>query len=276
MVDVNGLAFHVVEAGPADGRPVLMLHGFPEFWWAWRKQIDALAGAGFRVCVPDMRGYNLSDAPPEVEDYALDVLAADVAGLATALGHDRFDLVAHDWGAVVAWWTAVQYSDRLSRMVVMDGPHPDVWRGQALRHPTQALRSTYAMFFQLPWLPEAALSAFDFAGLRKMMSGSAGEGTFTEFELDRYVEAWDRPGRLTAMLNYYRALRRREPGEGNRVTAPTLILWGSEDSALEEHVARASLEQCDDGRLEVLDGASHWLHLEEPEKVSALMLSHLA
>lgn len=274
MVDVNGLALHVVEAGPVDGRPVMMLHGFPEFWWAWRKQIDALAEAGFRVIAPDMRGYNLSDAPQQIEDYALDTLAADVAGVATALGHDRFDLVAHDWGAVVAWWTAVKYPGRVSRMVVMDGPHPDVW-DEARRHLTQALRSTYAMFFQLPWLPEATLSAFDFAGLRKMMSGTAAEGTFSDEDLDRYVEAWDRPDRLTAMLNYYRAFRQRESGKGNRVTVPTLILWGSEDSAVEERVARASLEQCDDCRLEVLEGASHWLHLEQPVRVNQLILSHL-
>lgn len=271
---VNGVNLHVVEAGPADGRPLILLHGFPEFWWAWRKLIPPLAEAGFRVIVPDMRGYNLSEAPHRLADYHLDLLADDVTALASALGHDRFDLVAHDWGGVVAWWVAVRAPARVRRLVIMDAPHPDVFVGQILRHPTQALRSTYAMFFQFPLLPEATLGAFRFAGLRKMMAGTAREDAFDDGDLDHYVEAWERPGRFTAMLNYYRAVRLRKRGK-SRVTPPTLVLWGAEDSALELSVARASLKLCDDARLEVLADASHWLHLEEPDWVAGLVLDHL-
>ena len=272
---VNGVNLHVVEAGPAGGRPLILLHGFPEFWWAWRRQIQPLADAGFRVIVPDMRGYNLSEAPQRLADYHLDVLASDVTALASALGHDRFDLVGHDWGGVVAWWVAVRAPSRVRRLVIMDAPHPDVFAGQILRHPTQALRSAYAMFFQLPWLPEATLGAFRFAGLRKMMAATARDGAFEDGDLDHYVRAWERPRRFTAMLNYYRALRRRKPHGKSRVTPPTLVLWGAEDSALEVGVARESVKLCGDARLEVLPDATHWLHLEEPEWVVDLILDHL-
>lgn len=272
---VNTIELHVVEAGPQDGRPVMLLHGFPEFWWGWRKQIQPLADAGYRVIVPDMRGYNLSDAPVGASAYQIDLLAADVVDLATALGVERFDLVAHDWGGVVAWWVAARHAERLNRLVIMDAPHPDVWPRQMLKRPTQALRSTYAMFFQLPLAPEAMLSALDYTGLRMMMQGSAKPGTFQREEFARYAQAWRRPGHLTAMLNYYRALRQGRSRGSTRNRVHTLILWGANDAALETQVARASLEQCDHGRLEILPDATHWLHLEHPERVTALILHHL-
>jgi pimeloyl-ACP methyl ester carboxylesterase len=151
--------------------------------------------------------------------------------------------------------------------VVVAGPHPDVLLRQALAHPTQALRSSYAGFFQLPWLPEAVLGAFDFATLRRTMRRSAPPGTFEAGALDRYADAWRRPRRLTTMLNWYRALRLRRGGEPARLTPPVLILWGGRDRFLETHLAEAGLALCDDGRLVVVDDASHWLHLEAPARV---------
>ena len=275
QVRANGIGLHVVEAGPADGQPLLLLHGFPEYWWAWRKQIQPLADAGFRVIVPDLRGYNLSEAPEDLASYDLDVLAADVVALAEALGVRRFDLVGHDWGGVIAWWVAARHADHVERLVILDAPHPEVWGAQALKHPTQALRSSYAMFFQLPWLPEAVFGSFDYAGLRTMMQSSAAPSAFEPGALDRYVQAWQRPGRFTAMLNYYRALRHRKSGGSARIVVPTRILWGGKDSFLESHVARASLEQCEQGALEILEDATHWLHLEQPERVTERILDHL-
>lgn len=273
---VNGIRLHAIEAGRADAPLVILLHGFPEFWWAWRHQIAPLAAAGLRVVVPDLRGYNASDAPQEVSAYRLDTLAADVVALADACGAGRFRLVGHDWGAVIAWQVAARHPERLERVVAMDGPHPDVWAAQALRHPTQALRSTYVAFFQLPWLPEATLGAFDFAALRTMVQASARPGAFEPGALDRYVAAWSQPGRFTAMLNYYRALCEREtPAELARIAPPTLVLWAGGDSFLERHVAEASLALCDDGRLVVVEEASHWLHLEQPERVNAELIGFL-
>jgi len=272
---VNTIDLHVVQAGPQDGRPVILLHGFPEFWWAWRKQIQPMADAGFRVIVPDMRGYNLSDAPMGVSAYGIDLLAKDVIDLARSLEIDRFDLVGHDWGGVVAWWVAARHANRLNRLVILDAPHPQAWGLQSLKHPTQALRSSYAMFFQVPLVPEATLGALDFKGLRTMMQVSARPGTFGRDEIKRYVAAWQRPNHFTAMLNYYRALRQPRSGGSARNPVHTLVLWGGQDSFLEQHLARASLEHCDNARLEVLPDATHWLHLEHPDRVTALIRHHL-
>ena len=273
---VNGVSLHVVEAG-REGDPLLiLLHGFPEFWWAWRKQITPLAEAGYHVVVPDQRGYNTSDRPQAVSDYHLDTLASDVVALAGAYGADRFDLVGHDWGAVIGWWVAATYPERLKRVVLMDGPHPDVWGRQALKHPTQALKSTYVAFFQLPWVPEATLGSFDFAGLKAMIQGSAKKDTFEPGALERYAEAWGHEGSITGMLNYYRALREREVGgDPARLTSPTLILWAGEDVFLERHVAEAGLALCDRGTLEFVEDASHWLHIEQPDRINARIIAWL-
>ena len=255
---------------------MVLLHGFPDFWWGWRHQIAPLADAGHHVVVPDLRGYNTSSAPQDVGAYRLDVLARDVVGLADAFGAERIDLVGHDWGAVIAWEFAARHPERLDRLVVLDGAHPDTMLRQVLRHPTQGLRTAYAGFFQLPWLPEAALRAFGFTGLRTAMRRSAREGTFEPGALDRYAAAWSQPGSLTAMLNYYRALRLRRPGwSPARNPRPTLVLWGEHDDFLEQHVARESLGRCADGRLVVIEDAGHWPHLEQPDLVTAEILRFL-
>ena len=267
---VNGLSLHVVEAGPANGPLLILLHGFPEFWWAWRYQITPLAEAGYHVVVPDMRGYNSSDAPKDVSLYILDTLVADVMALADQYEAGPFYLVGHDWGGIVAWGVGAKHSNRLKRLIIMDAPHPDLWAHQALTHPSQALRSTYVALFQLPWLPEATLGALDFAGLRAMIEDTARPDALKPGEMEHYTEAWAHPGSLTAMLNYYRALReRKKPDQPARIQCPTLVLWGEKDIFLEHHVALAGLEQCDNGQLSIIQGATHWLHLEEPERVNA-------
>jgi len=273
---INGLSFHLVEAGEPGQPLVILLHGFPEFWWAWRHQITPLAEAGYHVVVPDQRGYNTTEAPQDVAAYAIDFLAADVVAIADAYGAGRFHLVGHDWGAVIGWWVAAKYPQRLERVALIDGPHPDVWARQALKHPTQALRSTYVAFFQLPWVPEATLGGFGFAGLKAMMQGSARPDTFEPGAFDHYVHAWAHPGSLSAMLNYYRAMRNRTRGdEPARITPPILILWAGEDAALERHVAEACLTLCDRGELEFIEGASHWVHLERPAQVNQRVIAWL-
>jgi pimeloyl-ACP methyl ester carboxylesterase len=276
VVHANGIGMHLVEAGSVDGPALILLHGFPEFWWAWRKLIDPLAAAGFRVIAPDLRGYNLTDAPEGVDAYQLDVLVNDVLGLAEALGLQRFHLAGHDWGGVIAWQTATRSPERLERLVVMDAPHPGVWLRQAVRHPTQAFRSSYAMFFQLPLAPEAALRAFDHAAMQALLATSSRPGTFEAADLKQYARSWSRPGRMTAMLNYYRALiRRSRPEAAGRIAPETLLIWAEKDVALELHMAEASLEQCDRGRLQIIKNASHWLHLEEPAVIAEELAAFL-
>src|SRR5690606_24428568 len=224
---VNGVSLHIVEAGPQDGPLVILLHGFPEFWWGWRHQISPLADAGYHLVAPDMRGYNRSERPAGIDAYRLETLTADVLGLADSFGANRFRLVGHDWGGVVAWDLAASHPGRLERLAVRNGPHPDLWFQVMKRSATQAFRSSYASGFRV---------------LRAMLERSSRNGTFTPDDLDRYVEAWSHPGALTAMLNYYRALRKRRlPSEPRRIRTPTLILWGEKDVALETGVAEAAL-----------------------------------
>lgn len=266
---INGVSLHIVEAGDAGDPVVILIHGFPEFWWAWRHQITPLANAGYHVIVPDMRGYNQSDAPPEISAYTLDTLASDVIALADAYGAERFHVVGHDWGAVIGWWVVAHYPDRIHRAVLMDGPHPGVMRKQALKHPSQALRSIYVAYFQLPWLPEAMLSRNNFAALKSKIKETAKPGAFEEGSLERYAEAWKHPGSLTAMLNYYRALRYKPRSKMSvRVVTPTLILWADDDAFLEHHVAEASLKLCESGQLEFIKDVTHWLHLEKPALIN--------
>lgn len=275
FVTANGVRLHVVEAGSPSGAPVILLHGFPEFWWAWRKQIGPLAAAGYRVIVPDMRGYHLSDKPAGIGAYHLDLLADDVVALADAIGIGRFHLVAHDWGGVVAWWVAARHAPRIERLVVMDAPHPDSWARAMRRDPAQALRSTYVLLFQLPRLPETLLGSFRFKGLRRLMTMSARPDAFSPGEMERYVSAWSQPGALTAMLNYYRALRRRHASTPPaRITPPTLILWGENDTALGRPIAEEAVALCNRGSLRIIPGTSHWLHAEKPEAVTHAVLEH--
>ncbi|AYV48565.1 alpha/beta hydrolase [Caulobacter flavus] len=273
---VNGLDLVVVEAGPADGAPVILLHGFPEFWWGWRRQIAALAQAGYRVIAPNLRGYAGSAAPKPVASYHLDILAADVLGLAKACGVSRFDLVAHDWGAVIAWRVLNLYPDLVARAVLMDGPHPDQLAAYAAAHPRQAARSAYVAMFQPPVLPELALRAFGYAALKASLRGSARPGTFSDRDLATYEWTWAQPGALSAMLNYYRALRlRRAQARPPAITTPVLVLWGQGDAFLEPGLARAALSLCQAGRLIVVPQAGHWLHLEQPAAVNAAILEFL-
>jgi pimeloyl-ACP methyl ester carboxylesterase len=267
------ISLNLVEAGPKTGPAVFLLHGFPEFWWAWRHQIGPLAAAGFRVIAPDLRGYNKSDAPLDVSMYRRDRLAADIIALADALGIDRFDLVGHDWGGGVAWHVVAAHGERIRRLLIMDMPHPEVMPGFAMRHPTQLLRSSYMAAFQTPLLPEAVLSAGDFFLLRRALADSARDaGVFPSDVLDCYAEAWREPRTITPMLNYYRALMVPGAGPVGRITLPTLILWGGRDQALDNRLARESAAMCDNATVEVFENATHWLHHEEPDAVAEVML----
>jgi pimeloyl-ACP methyl ester carboxylesterase len=268
---VNGIALHCIEAGPEDGPLVILLHGFPEFWWGWRYQIGPLAEAGFRVLAPDQRGYNLSDKTEGKNAYDLDTLAGDVVGLCDALGRKSCHVVGHDWGGLVAWWTATRHPDRVGKLVALNAPHPAIVGPYLRSHPRQMLRSLYAGFFQIPRLPEATLSADGYRSLRRALLNSSRKGTFSEADLALYQETWSRPGALTAMLNWYRALPGFIPEDRSklRVSMPVLIVWGMRDDFMERGMAEASLALCDQGRIRWFEDATHWVHLEEAQALQA-------
>ncbi|MBT2327055.1 alpha/beta hydrolase [Variovorax paradoxus] len=273
-ISANGLSFHVAVAGPREGPLVMLLHGFPEFWYGWRHQVDALAGAGYRVAMPDQRGYGASDKPKGVHNYALDILADDVAAMAIALGAGRFAVVGHDWGGMVAWQLASRNSEDLIGAAILNAPHPATFASYALTHPLQAMRSAYVALFQLPWVPETLLSARNCSALALALTSTSRPDTFDDAELDQYRAAWSIDGALTCMLNWYRAMPIARTSAA-RIRVPVRIIWGDRDSALEKGLAGAGAACCDDAQVLHLRDATHWVHHEEVAAVNAALVDFL-
>ncbi len=270
----NGaIELHAVAAGPPDGPVVVLLHGFPEFWYSWHKQIEPLASAGFRVIVPDQRGYNKSSKPRGAASYALSELISDVLAIADQLGHERIFLAGHDWGAAVAWSVAILHPKRVAKLAILNVPHPSVMRRFLKSNGRQLRRSWYMFFFQLPFIPEAAFSAFNFRlGVRSLVRSSR-PNTFSDEDLAQYRAAWSQPGALTGMINWYRAaFRYRGKFPDSTVHVPTRILWGQRDAFLLSEMAHDSLRYCDSAELYTFANASHWLQHEEPARVSELLI----
>jgi pimeloyl-ACP methyl ester carboxylesterase len=276
-VRTNGITLHVVQCGPPTGPLVVLLHGFPEFWYSWRKQIPVLAEAGYRVWAPDQRGYNLSEKPKGVANYQIDRLGADILGLLDAAGQAKAVIIGHDWGAAVAWWLAARHPARVAQVGILNVPHPAVL-GRAMRKtPRQLLKSWYIFFFQLPVLPEKMFRRKEYKFGRGSLRGTSHPDTFSSYDLQQYVKAWAQPGAVTAMINWYRAAFRnsRRVGDLGRITVPVRILWGQQDTFLEPELGRLSLAMCDRGELTYFKEATHWLHQEEPAAVNKLLLDFL-
>ena len=281
VVNVNGIALHVVLAGPPSGKPLIFLHGFPEFWFAWRHQIDHFVSLGYRVIIPDQRGYNLSDKPAGIASYSIDLLARDIVGVLNTMTDSKAFVVGHDWGAAVAWYLAACYSERVSRTAMLSVPHPRIFIRNLLMNPAQLRRSWYILFFQLPWLPECILRRRDWALLVGALRNTSPPGVFSDSDLEQYKKSWAREGALTAMLNWYRAALLSpstfalDP-KASRVKVPMLLIWGKNDQFAGEAMARESLQYCDDGHLEVFETASHWVQHEEPTRVNTLLSQFFA
>ena len=278
---VGDVRLHYAEAGEGQ-RLVILLHGFPECWYSWRHQLVAL-GERFRVVAPDMRGYNLSDKPPRVEDYRVGRLVDDVTGLIRHLGAREAAVVGHDWGAVVAWAVAQHYPDYVSKLAALQVPPAAVWRKNlSLR---QLLRSWYMFFFQLPAIPEWWISREDFAGLEKMFRKTARPGTFGDEDIRVLKSAMREPGALTAAVNYYRAnfgsfLGRRLRAGGytkqERVRVPTLFIYGERDFAIVPETVEGVSAYVNAPYTEVrLAKSNHWVQQEYPAEVNAALSSFL-
>ncbi len=275
FIETNGIRLHVVLAGSPGGRPAVLLHGFPEFWFGWRHQIPALAAAGFRVIVPDQRGYNLSEKPRGIHAYRMQALLGDVIGVLDHFGYEKAALVGHDWGAAVAWSTAAAFPQRLECLGILNVPHPAVMWDFLRTSPRQMLKSWYIGFFQIPGLADWLLRIGDYAAARRLLAASGRHGTFTDAEIDEYKQAWAQPGALTAMINWYRAALRERPTSSTdiQVHVPALILWGKKDVALSAKMAEASLGLCDDGQLVFFEAATHWVQHDEADDVNRLLIT---
>ena len=277
MIHANGIDFELAETGSGD-RLALCLHGFPELNFSWRYQMPLLAARGWRVWAPNLRGYGASSRPDGVRAYGLDHLLDDVAALIDASGAREVMIVAHDWGAIIAWAFAIRKLRPIRQLVIMNVPHPMV-AVREIRRWEQLKRSWYVFFFQLPWLPEWAFGRNHAAAIRKAFVGMAVDKTrFPPAVLDIYASAAQRPGALRAMINFYRALLRYprvvDLGDG-RVDVPVLMVWGEEDSALGIGCTRGTEAWVDDLTLKRLPGVSHWVQQEAPEAVNALLAEWL-
>ena len=287
-IDVGEVTLHVAEARPrredgsvADGTEdmpesvplVVFMHGYPELWWSWRHQLRAFADAGFWAVAPDMRGYNESDRPEAVSAYEVERLAGDIDGLVKALGRKTAIIVGHDWGGMAAWHVAMLFPELVTRLAILNVPHPEQMTRGLLR-PQQLVKSWYIFFFQLPFgIPEKALAADDFAVLRKTFAVDG----FTADEIEPYVTAMRVPGAITAAMSWYRAAIRRtlmlRGPKTTRIDAPVLVIWGDQDRHLGKEMSEPDPKWVPNARIEHIKEASHWVQNAAPERVSELLLA---
>ena len=274
MIEANGLAFMVDEAGDGD-KVALLLHGFPESRFSWRHQIPMLAALGWRVIAPDLRGYGQSERPGRKQDYGIDHLVDDVAGLFEAAGARRRLLIGHDWGAAIAWACALDRRPPLDGLVIMNVPHPAVLARVMRSSWRQPLRSWYMGFFQLPRLPEALMTANRARAIGRAFTGMAvDKSRFPPEVTDVYRANALIPGAMTAMINYYRAntgLLARWGASPPVIETPTLMIWGEADAALGIENTEGYGGLVPDFELHRLPGVSHWVQQEAPERVNAIL-----
>jgi pimeloyl-ACP methyl ester carboxylesterase len=273
---VGDQSLHYVEAG--DGPLVVLLHGFPEFWFGWRLQIQPLVAAGHRVVVPDTRGINLSSKPEGFEAYGVDLLADDIAGFIGELGAESAHLVGHDWGGSIAWTVAMNHPEVVDRLAILNAAHPRRL-SEGLKNPNQLRKSWYFFFFATPGLPEEVVPARDWHFFRHFLHEA--NPPYTDQEMDRYIEAWSQPGAAAGMIDYYRASVRQSQKEAaaklRPLPAPTLVIWGERDSYLGEDLAEPHHDDVPNLKgVERLADASHWVHHDAAERVNQLLIEFFA
>ncbi|XP_067131138.1 AB hydrolase superfamily protein YfhM-like isoform X1 [Centruroides vittatus] len=268
----QGIRLHYVEAGDRNKPLVLLLHGFPDFWYSWRHQIPRLAQKYWVVAV-DLRGYGESDHPSDVKAYIIKELYEDANELITSFGRDSAIVIGHDWGGVIAWYLTILHPEKVKKLIVINSPHPRAFSSVFRRSLKQFLMSWYMFFFQLPFLPEVYIRANNLSVLSKIYQGK-NKNHFTAEELECYKHVFSQPGALTPPLNYYRAnLKSLDKNEKDvtgkdKLDTPTLIVWGDRDIALSTDLVKASIKHCNNLKIEMIEGASHWVHHERPETVN--------
>ncbi len=271
----NGIRMHYVTQGK--GPLVVLLHGFPEFWYSWRHQIPFLAEHGYRVVAPDLRGYNDTDKPKT--GYDVPTLLRDIEGLIKGLGEEQATIVGHDWGGALAWSFAIYYPQMTHKLIVLNAPHPQAML-RDLRTLKQLRKSWYFFVFQIPWLPEYMLSRDNANSVGRMLNGSAVQKAAFPPEVTAiYRKAISKPGAMTAALNYYRQLFRPLPGRSTPpeapITAPTLLIWGEQDIALDIALTHGLEQWVEHLQIQYVPDSGHWVQQEQPEEVNQLMLDFL-
>lgn len=274
---IGGVRLHYAEYGAGE-RLVILLHGFPEMWYSWRHQLE-IFGSDFKVVAPDLRGYNLSDKPPRTSDYEIDNLIDDVTGLIHHFGKERAVIIGHDWGAVIAWALAAKYPSYVEKLVALQVPPMGVWRKNMTA--TQAFKSWYMLFFQLPRVPEWWLSRNDYAALAQTFKRTVWRrGAISDHDIEVYKNSLKREGSLTAAINYYRAnlrplfTRHANETDAMRIQVPTLFIFGERDFAIApESVQRVgSVVDATYKELRIAT-AGHWVQQEAAREVNEALKS---
>lgn len=273
----DGVRLHAVVSGPETGPLVVLLHGFPEFWYSWRRQIPVLADAGYRAVAPDQRGYNLSDKLADVYAYRLDALTADVAAILDWAERERAIIVGHDWGGAVAWRFAMDYPQRVERLVILNAPHPVAF-AREMRHWPQRRRSWYMFYFQIPWLPETLFALSPMSTARLFFRKAAfRKAAFPDEDLQAFAGAMAQPGALRSMIHWYRAAFRYPPAQRVRpIESPTLLIWGVKDIALGVELTRGLEKWVPHLSLRYIQDCGHWVQNEASEEVNAALRAFLA
>lgn len=271
-IKVNGLNFHVKAVGEEAGKLIVLLHGFPEFAYGWRHQIEALADAGYRIVAPDQRGYNKSDKPEGVDEYHIDKLRDDVIEMIHHYNKGRAIVIGHDWGGAVGWHLVSTRPDVVEKFIAINIPHPAVMPEVMKRHPKQMFKSLYMLFFQVPWVPEKLLGMNRFKMMKRVLKRTGNKNTFSAADLEEYEHAWAEEGALTAMLNWYRAAPSGLQSLEKKVRVPAKIIWGVGDDFLSEALAEASFKLLEDGEIAWIENATHWVNHEQPEMVNRHIL----
>ena len=285
FAEVNGVRLHYARAG--QGKLILFVHGFPEFWYAWKDLLPEF-GRDHLAVAPDMRGYNLSSKPANVADYAVPLLVDDLRALAKSLGHETFTLVAHDWGGGVAWSLAINHPECLEKLVIINAPHPALFERELNRNPAQQAASQYMLLFRSP-KAEAALEANNYAFLvDACLTRGLKKGHFNEEDKQAYLTAWAQPGALTGSLNWYRAAGIGPPvGEAKapsfepsaaaaKVNVPTLVIWGEKDAALVKENLDGLDQYVPDLRVRHVPDGTHWVIHEQPKVVAGFIREFIA
>jgi epoxide hydrolase 4 len=278
-IAVNGLELHTIVAGPPDGPLVVLLHGFPENWYTWRNQIKPLVAAGYRVVVPDQRGYNLSDKPQGIHNYRLGALSADIVELIRSFGREKAIVVGHDWGGMVAWHLAMHHPEVVKRLIVLNAPHPVAYLRELRSNPAQQRKSWYVGFFQIPVLPEELLGYDPIESARFFFRRTAiNQEAFSSFDLHVMATAIAQPGALTSMINWYRAIvRDRSPLENPRpIETPTLLIWAEDDVALGRSLTYGLEPWVSHLKIHTISHCGHWVQNEAPAEVNKQLLTFLA
>ena len=282
MVKANGLRFRAMVEGPAEAPMVLLLHGFPEGAESWARQMKGLAEAGFLAVAPDLRGYGLTEAPEGVDNYHLDHLVEDVRGLIEAFGRKAAHVAGHDWGAIMGWFFAGKYPEMTTTWTALSVAHPAAVARASRDDPDQQARSSYVGLFVQEGKAEQVLAGEDWQRLRLMYKFGPNPDAVPDAIVTHFVRSLQRPGRMTAALNYYRANLNVDGGAWSKlvelgdITPSTLLVWGDEDPALGRTGVDATPQFMKGPyRLEVLQGAGHWLQFERPAEVTSELLRHI-